>query len=290
MRYLISKRVGRAGLGDRIATLVQMWWIAVSSNRSLVIDWHNNPYKTKDNLFDILFKPMGVIRHPHRDVEIISGNIKNMKFPGPIDVAPKGYLVSKYAHSETPTIVTNEFIPNCSTFNNMYIPENILPFELCKTFFSNLRLRDRWCDRYKQFMESVTMPMIGVVIRHGNGEWHKNHRRYISDLDDYCMRISEKILYIPHNCVFLSTDSIEAVNMMRHHAPNIMWREHWLPPIGAGPMHLTASKLSSDPIEVAADGVINMYILSMCDNIIGNCDSKYMTTSASMNKSIMYCM
>lgn len=282
MRCIVSRRIKRAGLGDRLATLTQIWWSAVMSNRTLVIDWRDNTY-TSNNLFDCLFKPIKAISHPHYNVRIISGN--NIRLPEPIFTVPKGELISKSACSDIPTVVVNEFIPNCCATDIGFVNENILPAQLHRIFLSSLELKDQWQEVCNQFINQVD---IGVIIRHGNGEWKKHQRRHINDLDDYCDKIANKINEIGGS-VFLSADSKLAVDVMKDRVPDIIWREHWLPPIGKGPIH-HASSLSQDPIKVAADGIINMKILSSCHHLIADCRSKFATVSASMGMAKLHCV
>ncbi len=264
-----------AGYGDRMISLLHTWWAAVVSNRILVVDWRKNTYLENDgtNLFELLFKPIDVIKHPHCDVKVLTD--VDIDYPKPIKQFSPDTMLSDFACGDTPTITVWEHITNCSTTHSCWGP-NVLPRELHEHFLSHFKMVDEWDNMFNEYYQEnmADKPTIGVLIRHGNGETgaFAEDKRAIKDFSSYCEHITGRIReigsqYDDYN-VYMTTDSIVAVAEMRKHIPDILWREQWMPPVGTGPLHFTAKRLAPDPLRVAADGLISMYLLSMCHDVI----------------------
>ena len=116
-------------------------------------------------------------------------------------------------------------------------------------------------------------PVIGVHIRHGNGEEKvRQHfsRRVIADLDtllgsllERINKIAEKQCYKDYR-IFLCTDSDTVKQALSKKFPQVISRNIWRPQADTG-MDFDQITSAQQGVQSAVDALIDMQLMSMCD-------------------------
>jgi hypothetical protein len=297
-RYIISSDLGDiyGGLGCSLSLLAPCWNYARQTNRTLVIDWRGNPYTRHDpeiNLFPLLFE------EPDQDdigVPCIADDtISGFQFPQPI-LGPAEPLIQSWRTDRLPSGGLSEasyrhimyfcrevnfptLLPGLGALFGIKRNQKGLDFKQLKNFYGNLKLKTQWREvvdkLYEENMSDV--PIIGIHIRHGNGEEKFNSHfsgRQIEDFENYVDKISQKILkhggvyYQNKFKVFLCTDSDIAVATFKRKFPTLITQEAWRPPPNAGINSEHADQHPKGPEHVAAEALIDIYLLAKCDSVL----------------------
>jgi hypothetical protein len=276
-RCVITRR--RAGFGDCIVSAMNAWYYALKTKRKLVIDWRKSNYLGNDqNLFSKFFetpRDLGV------DI-ICDDSIKNLKFTKPF--FPYGLkLYDPYKYDPHNKEITELLLKlKDVTAGTIVIdkgPMNLeIPEKQQKRFLSSLKLKPKYWKEVKNFQKEFLLkrPIIGVHIRHGNGEkcpYFIKRGGLINDLSKFLKKIRNIIIeegkqFNGNYDVFLCTDSSIVVDEFKKLIPSIIFREKWMPPINTGPVHVVAKNMALNHEKCAADALIDMYLLSFCDVLV----------------------
>jgi hypothetical protein len=235
----------------------------------LVIDWRDTIYSNDPNinLFTELFEPTEEIG----GVKVICEALGKIKYPEPIytsryflDHSKEDYLIDKNRDLNYPTIIVKRGF-SFDTLGKFFHTDDYT------TFFKELRLRKRYWDDIQNFKKSNFngKHMAGIHVRHGNREEevHKKfEHRVIADIDRFMEKISSYLSkYKDSSSFFLATDSELVVEKFSDYFPDIIVRDQWRPDLDAGPVHKLSDLSPNGPIDNAANALIDMYLLSMCD-------------------------
>ena len=178
-RYVIA-RYPNAGIGDHLSCLLSSWWYANQTGRKLIIDWRGSRFnKDKStNGFNALFALPKIVG----GVEIIVNNEANNLTPeGPYywpkwtkdklckaahvphtkeEIRSMHTLVMSGHDRKEPVVVFNQHLP--------------LPKEKTelRPLLEKIIFEKNAAARAENFLNSFTerKPLVGVHIRHGNGE------------------------------------------------------------------------------------------------------------------------
>ena len=279
-RCIISKR--NSGFGDCLVCASVARTYAVKTNRKLVIDWrYSNYLDGHENLFSKFFETP-----KNLGVEVVSDNsVENLVFSEPFfphswnNKNVNTYIKSKEGKKTVEILRKMEDIPAGTFVVNTYAGSSFwsVPDEDHKTFLSDLKLKPKYWSKVKSFREKFLSkrPVIGVHLRHGNGEdlYVLRRKRERMETDKIVDEIKAMVLkegkrFKGGYDVFLATDSTIAIDAFRKEFTSVIVRDKWLPPPGVGPVHQLAKELAPDPLECAADALIDMYLLSFCDVLL----------------------
>ena len=304
-RFIICADLGDiyGGLGCCLSLLAPCWNYALRTNRTLVIDWRGNPYTRHDpeiNLFPLLFEELkeDEIGVPCIADDSLTEFIFSQPILGPaeplqqswrVDQLPSGGLIEIcYEHLmyfcrdvEFPTM-----IPTVNVLFGIRRKQKGLDFESLKTLYSSLKPKQQWREIIQTFYDKnmSSGPTIGIHIRHGNGEENFNSHffgRQIQNFDEFVYDICAKIIkhgktrYENKFKVFLCTDSDIAVDAFKQKFPNLVTREIWRPPPNAGINFDHADQHPNGPAHVAAEALIDMYLLAKCDSVLITRDTEF---------------
>ncbi|GGK69889.1 nodulation protein NodZ [Amphritea balenae] len=303
-RYIVSADVGSiySGLGAMIQALGPVWKYAKQTGRTLVIDWRNSPYLRNYpdmNLFSRLFE---IQTNSISGVKIIADDtVRTTVFPNTLLMSrieqkhESGALISSYGRGidnadtiqilmEAYNIRSGIFLP--LLFSQLEVANRYSPLSnhndpFCsygelKRFYSELKLRPEIQRQVDQYSEKFfkECPVIGLHIRHGNGEEKvRDHfsSRTINDFNSFIDNLVLKIKKIAkqqeYSCykVFIATDSDQVVNAVKEYIPELLTREIWRQETDQGVDFDGAFGSPEEGINVAANALIDMYLLANSD-------------------------
>lgn len=304
-RYIIAADINPiySGLGCMIRTLAPCWAYAVETRRTLVIDWRGNPYTRSDpshNLFSSLFEP---ITTQQAGTPVIADHtVDTLCYPQPLlttNVAmkledgttarmPNGGL----DHDELAAIIGNCIDTECPTVlpslpsvfritRGWIVPAKTrLTNEALSRCYRMLRPKPEWRSQATEFYHKQmdNCPVIGLHIRHGNGEGafraHFRHRE-ITDFEACMDRVVQVVQHYGDQrfggryAVFVATDSDCVLRFLDQRLPSLITRPVWRPDEGAGVdfdhVHRDGTERG---IRAAADALIDMLLLAKCDAVM----------------------
>ncbi|PZV37151.1 nodulation protein NodZ [Mesorhizobium kowhaii] len=277
-RFVVSRR--RTGFGDCLWSLAAAWSYAKRTGRTLAIDWRGSCYLDQPftNAFPVFFEPIQDIA----GVPVICDDqINQLSFPGPffpawwnkpsIDCVCRPdeqifrerdelrELFEAQDDTEANTVVCDACLMwRCDADAERQIFRSIKP---------RPEIEARIEAIYQEHFEGHGI--IGVHVRHGNGEDIMEHGPYWADpelaFQQVCTAIREaKALPHPRPVkVFLCTDS----EQVRHDLSGVF------PDLFTIPKHFQADR--AGPLHSAALGVdggfsalVEMYLLARCDTVV----------------------
>lgn len=189
-RFVVSRR--RTGFGDCLWSLAAAWRYAQRTGRTLAIDWRGSCYLDEPftNAFPVFFEPIQDIA----GVRVICDDqINQFSFPGPffpdwwnrpsIDSVYRpdeqifrerdelSHLFETLQHSEANTVVCDAcLMSRCDEDVERHIFQSITP---------RSEIHARIDAIYQEHFKDYTV--VGVHIRHGNGEDVMEHAPYWAD-------------------------------------------------------------------------------------------------------------
>jgi hypothetical protein len=305
-RYIVSADISTvpSGLGCCLFTLAPCWKYALKTGRTLVIDWRGNPYTRNDpqkNLFPLLFEQpdpseIGVSC-------IADDSVNDLQLPQPILGPNESILHESGVMEALPTGGLNErimrkIIGGCNDVPfPTVMPRLLTPYILASRYgplgscgpfafsftearrlYRGLKLKPQWADTVSEFYEKHLRdrPVIGLHIRHGNGEEMSRRHfkgRVIDDPHRFTQHLAEKIHHFALSkfgrnfTLFLCTDSNDVVETLESCFRWFVSRPIWRPATGEGVDFDHAYKRSDGGIGAAADALIDMQLLAKCDII-----------------------
>ena len=282
-----------SGLGCQMMLLAVCWVYAKHTNRTLLIDWRGNMFFQRDpacNLFPLLFQ--------HNDdlagVPCISDQFgETLRVPQPL-LGPAGRFVQESGISHRlpvgglPLRVMRRIISGGIDVPQRTLLPSLVALWTVKNevyalnraeiriFFQALRLQPEIWSRIKQFRERnfTTSPIIGVHVRHGNGEELMRDDfkpRVIVNLEGFVEDVEGRILnYVRQRCVapwtlFLATDSDIVIEAFSKRFKNIVYQKCWHPQPGKGIAPDSSYQHPSGPLGPAIEALVDFYLLSYCD-------------------------
>lgn len=277
-RFVISRR--RTGFGDCLWSLAAAWRYAQRTGRTLAIDWRGSCYLDEPftNAFPVFFEPVQDIGGVRTicDDQINQFSFPSPFFPGwwnrsPIDCV---YRPDEQIFRERDEL-SHLFETQQDTAANTVVCDACLMWRCDENaerqIFQSIKPRSdiqaRIDSVYQEHFKGHSI--VGVHVRHGNGEDIMGHTPYWADpelaLQQVCTAI-HKAKALPHPRpvrVFLCTDSAQVLDRLSGVFPDLFTiPKRFLAP-QAGPLH------SAD---LGADGgfsaLIEMYLLGRCDTVI----------------------
>ncbi|MGY8668925.1 nodulation protein NodZ [Bradyrhizobium sp. UFLA05-109] len=277
-RFVVSRR--RTGFGDCLWSLASAWQYAKRTGRTLVIDWRGSCYLDEPftNAFGVFFEPIQDIA----GVPVICDDrINQLSLPGPffptwwnrpsIDCVCRPDEQIFRERDELRQL----FEAQDDTHANTVVCDACLMWgcdqDAERQIFRAVKLRSEVQARidaiYQEHFEGRSV--IGVHVRHGNGEDIMGHAPYWADperaLQQVCTAIekAKAASYQKPVRVFLCTDSPKVLDRVSSMFPDLFTTSKRFQAVQAGPLHSA---------ELGAEGgfsaLIEMYLLGRCDTVI----------------------
>ncbi|WP_283805875.1 nodulation protein NodZ [Bradyrhizobium sp. ARR65] len=278
-RFVVMRR--RTGFGDCLWSLAAAWSYARRTGRALAIDWRGSCYLDQSftNAFPVFFEPVQRIAGVH--VACCDDEINQFAFPGPffpewwnkppIDCIYRpdeqifrerdelAQLFEAATDTEAKTVVCDACLMwRCDEAAERQIFESVKP---------SREIQARIDAIYQEHFEGYSV--IGVHVRHGNGEDVMGHAPYWADPDlalrQVCAAIDRaKVLSHPRPVrVFLCTDSVRMLQRLSAIFPDIFVVRKRFQADRAGPLH--SAELG---VEGGISALVDMYLLGRCDTVI----------------------
>lgn len=306
-RFVICADIAElySGLGVFLLMLGPCWKYALKTGRTLVIDWRGNPYTRSDparNLFTLLFEPpdqseIGVpciaddsvndlrfpqpVLGPSEAIPQESGEVHN--FPGTgVCVSDMRQIIACGLDVDFPTVM-----PSLGTMYGLakyFGPMGwnwppMFTFREGRRLYGSLRVRPRLATLISEFHQAhmTDRPVIGVHVRHGNGEGRfRDHfkNREIRGFPGFIESLVDKIRRFAADrfggrcTVFLCTDSDEVVRAMEPSFDSLVSRRIWRPAPGEGIDFDHAYKRADGGEEAVVDALVDMRLLAKCDAVL----------------------
>ncbi|WP_275507675.1 nodulation protein NodZ [Bradyrhizobium sp. DOA9] len=277
-RFVISRR--RTGFGDCLWSLASAWQYAKRTGRTLVVDWRGSCYLSAPftNAFSVFFEPVDNIA----GVPVICDDMINqLRFPGPFfphwwnrpaidgvyrsddhifgerDELRRLFVTSEDVQANT--IVCDACLMwGCDQESELAIFRSITP---------RVEIRRRIKDVYHRTFEGYDV--IGIHVRHGNGEDIMGHKPYWDRpglaLEQIYAAI-ERAKALPHarpTKLFLCTDSPMVSDHLSGRYPELFTIPKRFQGDDAGPLH-TANL----GVEGGFSALVEMYLLACCHTVI----------------------
>lgn len=277
-RFVVSRR--RTGFGDCLWSLAAAWRFAQRTDRTLAIDWRGSCYLDQPftNAFPVFFEPV----HDIAGVPIICDDeINHRSFPGPffpgwwnrpsIDCVYRPDQQIFRERDELDRLFQNEEDSDANTV----VCDACLMWrcdqEAEREIFRNIKPRSEILARIEAIYRKQFEPysIIGVHVRHGNGEDILGHAPYWADperaLRQVCRAIERArgLPYAKPARVFLCTDSALVLEKVSALFPDVFTIPKRFQALQAGPLHSAALGA-----EGGFSALIEMYLLARCDTVI----------------------
>jgi hypothetical protein len=257
-RYVVVK--GRFGMGGRIAVLLSALKYARATGRKLIVDWNDYAYYSPaiEDVFAALFERPFASRRPLSDLRGLS-------------VHPEAWsgLLEAYRND-----LDAEIMPYPLSFfrappedadldADVVVITRNSPHQQIRSRYRKLQPRGLVVDVVSAFKErAFCRPMIGVQIRHGNGE-----RGFRSpDLGWFHAQIAELRAANESLGMFLATDSRSVLEAFQTRYPDVVSTDKWYPEPGAGPLHQNPS--CPDRFRNAVEALIDIWLLKDCTSLV----------------------
>jgi hypothetical protein len=158
-------------------------------------------------------------------------------------------------------------------------------------FFRELRVKDNYWDKIQEFRSAYFSGnhVVGIQVRHGNSESEKSDfreiGREIKDFDNFIENLRNYLSkYSSNSSFFLAADSDLVVEKFREHFPKVITREQWRPEVNSGASHFMSHECPEGETENAANALIDMYLLGLCDTCIFTRGSYMLVVPCQMEK------
>ncbi|MGV7218016.1 nodulation protein NodZ [Bradyrhizobium sp. UFLA05-112] len=277
-RFVVSRR--RTGFGDCLWSLAAAWQYAKRTGRTLVIDWRGSCYLDEPftNAFGVFFQPIQDIA----GVRVICDDqVNQLSLPGPFFPTwwNRPSIDCIYRPDEQIFRERDElrqlFDAQDDTQANTVVCDACLMWgcdqDAEREIFRAIKLRPEIQARidatHQEHFEGQSV--VGVHVRHGNGENIMGHTPYWADpelaLRQVCAAIQRAKAFLHTNPVkvFLCTDSPKVLEKVSAAFPDLFTISKRFQADQAGPLHSA---------ELGAEGgfsaLTEMYLLARCDTVI----------------------
>ncbi|WP_272939054.1 nodulation protein NodZ [Sinorhizobium meliloti] len=277
-RFVVSRR--RTGFGDCLWSLAAAWRYAQRTGRTLAVDWRGSCYLDQPfaNAFPVFFEQIKDIA----GVPVFCDDqINEFSFPGPFfpDWWNKPSIDCVYRPDEQVFQERDElselFQAQGDVDAKTVVCDACLMWrcdeEAEQQIFRSVKPRFDIQSRIEAiYQESFAgHSVIGVHVRHGNGEDIMDHAPYWADpelaMRQVCTAINKAkaLLHSKPVRIFLSTDSAQVVAYLSGRFPDLItvpkrFRSHQ-----AGPLH--SPELG---VHGGISAILEMYLLGRCDTVI----------------------
>lgn len=306
-RYVVCADINDiySGLGCCLLVLGPCWKYALRTGRTLVIDWRGNPYTRMEpdkNLFSRLFEPPDPSEIGVRCIS--DDSVNDLRLPQPVLGPSQAFrqesgAVHRFPAAGLGTRDMRRIIAGCldvefptvmpSLVTTFVVARSLGPmgrkwppmfsFREGRRLYGSLRVRPRLATLISDFERAhfADRPVIGVHVRHGNGEGeYRDHfrNREIQGFDGFIESMVGKIRRCAARrfgrkfTVFLCTDSDEVVAAMRPSFDSLVSLQIWRPPPGEGVDFDQAFKRADGGEQAATDALIDMQLLAKCDVVL----------------------
>ncbi|ESW76755.1 MULTISPECIES: nodulation protein NodZ [unclassified Mesorhizobium] len=277
-RFVVSQR--RTGFGDCLWSLAAAWRYAQRSGRTLAVDWRGSCYLDQPftNAFPVFFEPINDIAGVPA---ICDDRINDFSFPGPffpewwnrpaIDCLYRpdeqifqerdelGELFQAEHDVEANTVVCDACLMwRCDEDAERQVFQSVKPRSEIQTRINAI---------YQECFEGHSI--IGVHVRHGNGEDIMDHAPYWADPEfavrQVCTAV-DKAKALPHPKpvrLFLCTDSAQILDHLSARFPDLLTVPKHFRSDQDGPLHTAALGMDG-----AISALVEMYLLGRCDTVI----------------------
>ncbi len=277
-RFVVSRR--RTGFGDCLWSLAAAWRFAKQTGRTLAIDWRGSCYLDEPftNAFPIFFEPVADIA----GVSIICDDDLNRRsFPAPffpawwnkssIDCIYRpdqqifqerdelDQLFQSNADCDAATVVCDACL--------MWRCDQEAEREIFRSIKPRSEIQARIDAIYREYFEPYSV--IGVHVRHGNGEDIMGHAPYWADTERALRQVCNAIhraKALPHAKpvrAFLCTDSALVLEQVSKIFPDVVAIPKQFQAPLAGPLHNAALG-----VEGGFSALTEMYLLARCNTVI----------------------
>lgn len=263
-RYVVVK--GRFGMGNRIAVALSAHAYAKATDRKLIIDWNDHTYFSPDipDVFSALWEWPVADQTPLTDLaglsvypETWTGRLSDYRNDVSTAIMPYDLAWSRPPDEGTPeaaemadahdvVVITRD--GDRDRVRDLY--PSLLPRPFIRSRVGLLQGTYDW-DR-----------MIGVQIRHGNGE------RYLTPADSgwFHDKIGELRSSDPNLGLFLSTDSLAVVDEFSRTYETVLRAPQWFPAVGSGSMHHHPE--CANRFEHGVASLVDMWLLRGCGYLL----------------------
>lgn len=262
-RFVLVK--GRFGMGGRIAVALSALRYSRDTGRQLIIDW--NDYSYYSDAVEDVFRALW-------ENPVIS-NVSISDLDG-ATVYPRDWAgkLNEYRNSldaEIMPIALSMFHPpdrddraaaEAATADVVVVTRND-PEAAISHLYAELRPVASIRKRIAAFRDAhLGRQMIGVQIRHGNGE------RFLTPASTewFHTQLEQRLSVTPEAGVFLATDSREVVDEFAATYDNLVHVPKWHPPIGSGSMHQHPG--CPDRFQNGVEAITDMWLLKDCSQLL----------------------
>ncbi|WP_024519947.1 nodulation protein NodZ [Bradyrhizobium sp. Tv2a-2] len=277
-RFVVSRR--RTGFGDCLWSLAAAWRYAQRTRRTLAIDWRGSCYLDQPftNAFAVFFEPIQDIA----GVPVVCDNqINQFSFPGPFfplwwNKSPIECLYRPDEQIFRERDELSELLESQEDSDaNTVVCDACLMWrcdqEAERQIFRSIKLRSEIQLRieaiYREHFRDHSV--IGVHVRHGNGEDIMAHAPYWADPElafrQICAAV-DKAKTLPHSKpvkVFLCTDSAQVLAQISDAFPSVFTVLKSFQAHQTGPLHSAALG-----VDGGSSALIEMYLLGRCDTVV----------------------
>lgn len=292
-KYIIVK--GIAGIANRILTILNAMIYAEVTNRKLFIDWGDGVYSNeKINIFDNLFDCSVAEKEIKikKDSTVLPIIWKNNIKKDVITLFNENTLWRKYNSEEIKKkysidisktdigediLIFVDYMFNFKKIENYLdkIPnswpkdsEGIQKFLLKNNIKPSIDI-SRKINEFK--INNFTDNTVGVHVRYTDN-MKKVHRKYMGvDIDSYFPVINEILKKKPESKIFLSTDNKKVIELFKEKYTNLIFTNKFFPDDCVA-IH---SVKNFDKLKIAEEAIIDLYLLSLCDQLIYSSGSSY---------------
>ena len=289
--YVLLK--GRAGMGNRILSLLTGILYARTCGRRLVVDWSDSTYSDDgSDVFPTFFEcPLAYALSELPSTQSVAPEL----WRGQLDAAvgdleqralpqPRGLLsrrersrrrlefrqastidVSRLDYTEQVLVLWHmtsrvELMRRAHQGRVPGFPPGSSDAIMRDLVHSELALRPALAARVEAFVrEQFDRPVVGVHLRFSDRRVRM--RRILRRLD-------AMVEGDPDLSVFLATDNVEVKRAIEKRYYTVVTAPHWYPPAGA---YAHGHDLCPDRVENGIEALVDLYLLAACDRLV--CDS-----------------
>lgn len=287
-RYLVVK--GDQGLGNRILSLLSGILLARITERQLVVDWldpfysdgERDPFPALLTLdaslptaaLDALadedsVRPAAWRGHLRDSAAAMRTRILGSGADGPRAWRPLSVELDRVDHPERVLVFTcyfEQIDPLRRHMTGALAPLRALSSAaiLGRLWSDHLRLAPGLADRVAAFRRAhFDRPTLGVHVR------ATDRRTRVEAIEAAAARFVEAD---PQLRVFLASDNSDVVRHYRARFCDVVATEKWFPPAGE---RIHAHRASPDRVRDAADALVDLHLLAVCDRLIVDSQSSF---------------
>ncbi|XIA67568.1 nodulation protein NodZ [Bradyrhizobium sp. TZ2] len=277
-RFVVSRR--RTGFGDCLWSLAAAWRYAQRTGRTLAIDWRGSCYLDQPfaNAFPVFFEP---IQHIAGVRVVCDDQINQLSFPGPFFppwwnkppiecvYRPDEHIfrerdeLTELFHTEEDSAANTVVCDACL----MWRCDQDAERQIFRSIKPRSEIQARIDAIHQEHFKGHSI--IGVHVRHGNGEDIMGHAPYWADPQLALQQVRtaiHKAKALPHPRpvkVLLCTDNAQVLDQLSGEFPDLFTIPKRFQALQAGPLH--TAELG---VEGGFSALTEMYLLAQCDTVI----------------------